>query len=251
MALNKKKGKNNLKYLAATSAYMLLVCIVIMLQACGNSGTIVNPSSTSTRILVVNASPDANPIKVFVGNSIPVGTYSTFFKYSFPSSYYGLSSGSDFINISTDHGIGLIRFAPTNGIKSGVSYSLFLVGLHSDTLISPLSVIFTADTSSVSKIGNGKIRFINASLRSSNLDVSANGTPAISSIKYKDVSSFVELPAGIYDFKITATGLPGSILKDVPRITIQDGRLYTLFAYGISGNRIDTAAFNAAIITNK
>jgi len=60
----------------------------------------------------------------------------------------------------------------------------------------------------------------------------------------------VQMPAGIYDFKIYATGAPGSVLVDVPLITIQDGRLYTLFTYGLTG-RTDTAAIGAKVITNR
>lgn len=243
-------GKHNRKYFDIL--FILLVCIVLasVFQSCSsNSGTIVNPSSTSTKILVVNASPDINPIKVYV-NNIQLGSFFTSFKYPTPSSYYGLSADSSkFVNITTDHGNGILHF--TTSIHSGFSYSLFLVGLKSATVkADSLNVIFAADTSGVAKIGNGKIRFVNASPRSPALNLTANGTLAFSNVKYTGVSSFIELPAGIYDFKVAATTDPSTILADVSRITIQDGKLYTLFAHGIV-NRRDTAAFGAAIITNK
>lgn len=67
---------------------------------------------------------------------------------------------------------------------------------------------------------------------------------------YKKVSGYVEVPAGIYDFKITATGAPASVLTDLSRITVQDGKLYTLFTKGLVG-RTDTAALSLNVITNK
>jgi hypothetical protein len=76
-----------------------------------------------------------------------------------------------------------------------------------------------------------------------------NGTKVFNSIAYKGVSTYQQVPAGIYDFKIFATGTT-SVLVDVPLITIQDGRLYTLFTHGLTG-RTDTAAIGAAVITNK
>ena len=40
------------------------------------------------------------------------------------------------------------------------------------------------------------------------------------------------------------------LLKDLPNITIQDGRLYTMYTYGLAGHT-DTLAFGTRVIVNK
>jgi hypothetical protein len=93
------------------------------------------------------------------------------------------------------------------------------------------------------------MRFVNASPRSTGFDVTANNTTAFTNVPYKTVSAYRELPAGVYDFKIypTATSI---LLQDVPNITIQDGRLYTFYCYGLAGHT-DSLAFGTGFITNK
>jgi hypothetical protein len=81
------------------------------------------------------------------------------------------------------------------------------------------------------------------------LDVYANGTLGYKSQGFKAVSKYQELPAGVYDFKIYAANTT-TVYADLPNTTIQDGRLYTVYARGVIG-RTDSAAFAASIITNR
>jgi hypothetical protein len=124
---------------------------------------------------------------------------------------------------------------------------LFVTGLRADTTVTG---IFTIDTSSSSTPGRGKIRFINASPRSMGLDVTANGTLAFTNRTFKSVSKFIEIAPGNYDFIITPTGVPANVLKTIPRVSIQDGKLYTIYSYGMVG-RVDSAAFGGGVIANK
>ena len=63
------------------------------------------------------------------------------------------------------------------------------------------------------------------------------------------MSDYLEVPVGNYDVQINETGST-NLIKEMPLVTVQDGKLYTLYTYGYS-NRADSAAFNSAIITNK
>src|SRR3984893_3769480 len=138
-------------------------------------------------------------------------------------------------------------FSRNDSLKIGLKYTLYITG---NVANNSLKQIFTVDTATLATVGRGKVRFVNASpTGTGGLDVTANGTLAFSNVVYLNYSKFIELPAGNYDFKINATGSP-NILKDMPAVTIQDGRAYTLYAYGYT-TRIDTAAFNAAMITNQ
>jgi hypothetical protein len=232
--------------------YVLMAWLFIapVLSSCSSNSNVVNPSSTTTRLLVVNASPDAGPLTAFVnniqlGNSGNVLALRTYFRYAAIPSYYGIGNGYITMQLRTDHNIGLTTDTAT--IVVNKSYSLFLVGLNS---IDSLSTIFTADTSKLPPLGSGKIRFINASPRTPALSLSANGTSAFANIAFKQVSPYIQIPVGTYDFKVTATGAPTNVLTDLPLTTVQDGRLYTLYTRGLVG-RTDTAALNLSVITNQ
>jgi hypothetical protein len=132
-------------------------------------------------------------------------------------------------------------------LKANLKYTLIIMGVNKTD---SLYYSFTADTSSTPKLGRGKVRFVNASPRTTTgLSVTANDTTLFSAIAFTKYSAFKELVAGTYDFKIFAPGTT-TVLKDIPNVTIQDGRLYTLYSYGVA-NRTDSLAFGSGFITNK
>lgn len=225
--------------------YMMFMAVVAMASCNANSGGVVNPSAATTKISVINASPDVGPVIVAVGGGTRLGTY---FRYPYASSYYSVSNGPENIQLRDNKNITLITRNDTLAVNT--SYTLFLTGINASSVSTEsLSSMLVADTSATPALGSGKVRFINVSPRTPGLDVTANGTKVFSGVIYKGKSNYVQVPAGIYDFKIYAAG-SSSVLVDVPLITIQDGRLYTLFTHGLTG-RTDTAAIGAAVIINK
>jgi hypothetical protein len=231
-----------------TTYYMLCLLFIAMvaLASCNaNSGGVVSPSAATTKIAVINASPDIGPVTLAVGGGTQLGS---FFRYPAASSYYSISNGPENLQLRNTKYITIINRNDTLAVNT--SYSLFLLGINASSVSTEsLTSMLVADSSSLPAIGYGKVRFINASPRTQGLDITVNGTKVFNSIAYKGVSTYQQVPAGIYDFKIFATGTT-SVLVDVPLITIQDGRLYTLFTHGLTG-RTDTAAIGAAVITNK
>lgn len=229
-----------------------ILCIIMLpmvITSCNaNTGASVSPSAAATKILVVNASPDVLPLTLLIGSN-RIGSTATTFKYPYPSSYYGIGNGIQNMQVLNTQ-LYTIK-TRTDNLAANTNYTLYIMGLKSATTAADsIITVLTVDTATASTIGSGKIRFVNASPRTTGLDVTANGTTAFGGIAYSKVSPYVQMPAGIYDFKIYAIGAPGSVLVDVPLITIQDGKLYTLFSYGLTG-RTDTAAIGAKVIINK
>lgn len=222
-------------------AGLLLVSGVI---SCGKSNNII-PVGANTQFQVVNLSPDLRPINLWVGFIKRNVAYS----YPTPSGYFSMASidtplqiRSALTNVSTANLVSIDTI-----LKANTKYTLFVTGLRADTSITG---IFTIDTSRTNTPGRGKIRFINASPRSAGLDVTANGTPAFTNRTYKSVSNFIEIAPGSYDIKITPTGVPANVLKILNRVSIQDGKLYTIYAHGVIG-RTDSAVFNAGVLANR
>lgn len=222
-----------------------------LLPSCSNSNNVVNPGIGSTKLVVVNTSPDKGPVTAYInnvqlGNSNTYLATRTFFTYNTTTPiYYGIGTGNLVLQLRDANNVNLITDSLITTSNTG--YSLFLVGLAS---VDSLTSILVPDTSGIPTLGRGKVRFINTSSRTPGLDVYANGTLAFTKITYKKVSRYIELPAGIYDFKLNATGAPASVLVDLPRITVQDGKLYTLYTKGLVG-RTDTSAISLNVITNR
>lgn len=217
-----------------------VVFIIPMLVSCGKENN-ASPLGLNTQLNIINVSPDIFPLDFYIAlrkqNTTP-------YIYSSPSGYLYLNTLATPLQIRTLTNTTI--FTRNTPLSVNCKYSLFITGLVGDKTDTS---IFVTDTDAAPSKGRGKIRFINASARPVSIDLTANGTTAFQKQGFLAVTKYLELPAGIYAFKLYASGTT-TILKDMTNVTIQDGRLYTIYSQGISG-RADSAAFNAGIITNK
>ncbi|MBK0378390.1 DUF4397 domain-containing protein [Mucilaginibacter segetis] len=233
------------------SGVMLYLCIIIAgvlfvssFISCGKEGT--NIGTANAKLNIVNLSLDVQPFNL----------YTHFFKQNSNNYRYPNASGYFLLNIADTPF--QIRPAITNGVnqlnlltlqtplQQHVNYTWFVTGLRAD---SSLATVLTVDTGSLPAIGRGKIRFVNASPGSVGLNMTANDTLAFSKVAYKQVTDYIEVTAGSYDLNFTATSAPSTVLKTLKNVPVLDGKLYTIYAYGLT-NRTDTAAFGANIILN-
>lgn len=223
--------------------------VIPLISSCGKSSS-ANAATLNIQYQVINLSPDLGSIDLYI-NYIKVNKGSYFYPSS--SGYFYLPSVTNPFQIrpGTSAITGTVistgnYFSIDSVLKPNYKYTLFIAGLKS---VDSVTYLFTTDTANLPSIGRGKIRFINASPRSQGFDITANGTPAFVSQKYLQPSKFREFPAGTYDFQIFPAGTK-TLLKDLPNITIQDGRAYTVYTYGLAGHT-DSLAFGAGTITNK
>ncbi len=225
-------------------ASLAMFWFVSMLSSCGKSAN-VSTASLNIKYEVLNLSPDVLPVDIYINF---IKTNSTPFRYSVNQGYFVVPYIDTPYRIRSDRVNGGPELLKRSDILTrNAQYTLFITGTLADN---SLRTIFTVDTATLPKVGRGKIRFVDASPSGINgLDVYANGTKAFSKIKYPNFSDFVEIPIGNYDFQIYATGSSAELSK-LTNVQIDDGKLYTLYAYGYT-TRPDSAAFAAAMITNK
>jgi len=224
---------------------VVVAMVASFVASCGKSNNVI-PAGSNIQYQVVNASTDLLPVDLYIKllkkNPIP-------YRYPTPSGYFSLATIDTPFQIRS----ATISLSPVNilsidsVLKNNVKYTLFITGFRANNSI---SYIFTRDTASAAKGGRGKVRFVNATAGSNIFNVTANGTTVFTNQAYKGVSKFVEMPAGNYNFRIYPSTSSTTILAEIPNVTIQDGKLYTLYCYGIVG-RTDTAAFNMGILNNK
>jgi len=234
------RNSNILMYLfSAIAGAFFIGCF---LSSCGKGSGIL-PAGSNIQYQVVNLSPDITPVDLYI-NFVKRNTSVSFF-YPNPSGYFSLTTIDTPFQIRRSIDPGVSVFSLDTVLKNNVRYTLFVTGYFANRSIIP---ILTVDTSALPTVGRGKVRFVNTSPGSGGLDVSANGTIAFTNAIYPSVSKFKELPAGNYDFKVFATGSTNPIF-DFPGVTVQDGKIYTMYTRGIVG-RIDSAAFGLGVINN-
>jgi hypothetical protein len=214
------------------------------ISSCGK--TAASAAGLNIKYEVLNLCPDMGPVNLFI-NFQQTNTLGDPFTFNVNPGYFYVPSVDTPYQIRSNLSAGTNLFSLDNVLKPNTVYSLFIVGNvgnRTDT------TIFTVDTATAPALGRGKVRFINASpTGTAGLDLNANGTQVFSKTIYPNYTAYKELPVGNYDFQVNITG-SSTVLKDLPGVTIQDGRLYTIYAYGYT-NRIDSASFSAAVITNK
>lgn len=218
--------------------------MILGLASCSKNGETVPPLTLNIKYEVFNLSPDVGPVNLYI-NLAPINTSP--FIFSVQQGYFYLPSIDTPFQIRAANTLGTTILKRHDVLQSGARYTLYILGTY---LNNAMDTLLTVDTAVTPPNGYGGLRFVNVSpTAAAGLDVYANNTLAISKIGYKQVSKYVSLPAGNYNLQVGPTGTT-AVLSDQPSVTIQNGRLYTLFSYGYS-TTTDTAEFNTQMTTNQ
>lgn len=123
----------------------------------------------------------------------------------------------------------------TLSLMAGMDYTLSAIG---DGVNQPLELDALVDDNSAPAAGNARARIVHyAPFASSGTEVdicTEGGTAVLTNVPYKAFTDpYLELPAGLYDLKVTAAGTNcGTLLFDIPLIRLADGAVATIFAVG-------------------
>jgi hypothetical protein len=213
------------------------------LSSCGKAAN-ATPQGLNIEYHVLNLSPDLYPVDLFINYQL---ANTSPFVFNEDQGYFFLPANILPFQVRSATFTGTTWFTRTDILAPGAKYTLYILGALAtgDT-----TTLFTTDTATAPPLGRGKLRFVNVSpSATAGLDVYANGTLAFSGIVYKHASTYITLPVGNYNLQISPAGTT-SVLNTTPSVTIQDGRLYTLYAHGYT-SRADSAAFGAAVTTNQ
>lgn len=208
---------------------------------CDDEETPVAPTPTPSNSLVkvVHASPDAPGVDLLVDNAV-AGTNLTF-----PNNtgYLTVPSGTRNVKVN-------VTGTMTTVIEANVpfmqdrNYSVFAV--NSVANIEPLLI---EDDLTAPASGKAHVRFIHLSPDAPAVDITlTDGTVVFGNRVFKDFTAFTPLDAGTYDLQVRVAGTT-TVALDLPGITVESGKIYTVFAKGfLSGS--GTQALDAQIIVN-
>jgi hypothetical protein len=221
---------------------MLTFVAVLSLAACSDDENTTAPTPTpKANVLVVHASPDAPGVDLLVDNTV-AGTNLTF-----PNNtgYLQVNAGTRNVKVNVTGTSTTVIQANLN-LMENKSYSVFAVNQVS--AIEPL--VFEDNLTSPAS-GKAHVRFIHLSPNAPAVNITlTDGTIVFGNVSFKGSVDFTPLNAATYNLQVRDAATNQTVVLELPNITLQAGKIYTVFAKGLLGGS-GNQALGAQIIVNK
>jgi hypothetical protein len=237
-----KKMKNI--SIALLSKWFMIVALPLTLTftACSDDDDDnMTPAPTYANLMVTHASPDAPGVDLLIDN-VKLNTAALTFPNSTP--YIPLVSGNRNVKVNVA-GTSTSVIDATLPLAANKNYSVFAIDE-----VANLSPLVIEDNLATPAAGKAHVRFIHLSPDAPAVDVAVDGGAVVfSDYAFQEYSNFTPLDAGTYDLEVRVAGT-STVALDLDPITLQAGKIYTVFAKGfLAGAGIQ--ALGAQIIVNK
>lgn len=207
--------------------------------ACSDDDPVSPVPTPTARVMVVHASPDAPGVDLLVDNVV-AGSNLTF-----PNNtpYLEVEAGVRNIKVNVA-GTSTTVIGADLSIAANMAYTAFAVNT-----VSNLEPLIFVDNLATPASGKAHVRFIHLSPNAPAVDITlSDGTVLFNNIAFKGSVDFTPLDAGTYPLQVRVAGT-STVALDLGNITLQAGKIYTVFARGLLGGT-GTQALGAAIIVN-
>ena len=223
------------------SVAALAVLAVVSLAGCGedNDSNPVAPASTSARVMAVHASPDAPAVDLVVDGVVASAGL------AFPSntSYLSVPAGTRNVKVNVA-GTTTTVIDANLPVSAGANYSVFANGP-----VSSIGALVVADDLTPPAAGKAHVRFVHLSPDAPAVDVAVTGGPVLFGNRaFQEYTAFTPVNAGTYDLEVRPAGTT-TVALAIPGVTLQAGKIYTVFAKGFLGGS-GAQALGAQIIVN-
>jgi hypothetical protein len=218
----------------------LAAVAVVSLAGCGKDDNPVAPVvPASARVMAVHASPDAPAVDLVVDGAV-AGT-----GLAFPgnTTYLSVPAGTRNLKVNVA-GTATTVIDANLPVSAGTSYSVFANGA-----VSSIGALVVADDLTTPAAGKAHVRFVHLSPDAPAVDVAVTGGPVLFANRaFQQYTAFTPVDAGTYDLEVRPTGATAVALA-IPGVTLQAGKIYTVFARGFLGGS-GAQALGAQIIVN-
>lgn len=236
--------KNNTGFSFLSISRLSMVALVLAsftFTACSDDDDDNNtPVPSTSRMMVTHASPDAPGVDLLVEN-VKLNTAALEFPNSTP--YITAFSGNRNVKVNVAGSTTTVINA-TLPLAANKSYSVFAIDA-----VANIGALVVEDNLSTPAPGKAHVRFIHLSPDAPAVDVAVDGGAVVfGNQAFKDYTSFTPLDAGDYDLEVRVAGT-STVALDLPVITLQAGKIYTVFAKGFLAGT-GAQALGAQIIVN-
>lgn len=226
-----------------TLAMMMMAMVALFAVGCSDDDedNMMNSQPELSQVMVVHASPDAPAVDLVVDNTV-AGSGLTF---PANTGYLEVPAGTRNIKVRVTADPNLVPIEANLTLNANTNYSVFAI--DSVSSIEPLVIV---DDLTPPAEGIAHVRFIHLSpdAPAVNITTTNNASTVFGNIAFKEYTAFTPLPAGSYDLEVRLAANDGLAL-DLPTITLEAGKIYTVFAKGFAGGT-GSEALGAEIIVN-
>jgi hypothetical protein len=193
----------------------------------------------TANILFVHASPDAPAVDVYAGWQRVARRL--MFPYNTP--YITTLARDTRIRINVA-GTRTTVIDATVPLERGKYYSAFAVNE-----VAKIEPLLLEDDLSNPAAGQAHVRFVHLSPNAPAVDIAVTGGPVVfPNTSFKGYTPFAPVPGGTYNLEVRPAGSTDVVLA-LPNVTLEAGKIYTVFAKGLLGGTGDQA-LGAQIIVN-
>ena len=198
---------------------------------------------TDANLMVVHASPDAPGVDLLLNDTI-VGT-----NLEFPNNtgYLGILSGTRNVKVNVT-GTATTVIEADLPLDTETSYTVFAIDEVAE--IAPLVL---EDDLTPPAAGKAHVRFVHLSPDAPAVDIALQGGAVIfADVAFgesDDDGLFTPLDAGTYDLEVRVADTMTVVLP-LPGITLEEGKIYTVFAKGFAAPEAGEEPLGAEIIVN-
>ena len=212
-----------------------LLTAVVFVSSCSKDA-----EKTYAKVLVTHSSPDAPGVDLLVDNSKQNSAALT---YPNNTGYLQVETGTRNIKVNVT-GTSTTVINADLPLEKGKNYSVFAIDS-----VSKISALVIADDLTAPASGKAHVRFIHLSPNAPAVDVAVTGGGVVFGNKaFKDYTAFTPLDAGTYNLEVRVAGT-NTVALPLPGITLEAGKIYTVFAKGFLGGS-GAQSLGAEIIVN-
>jgi hypothetical protein len=237
--INFKPMKKKIVYL---SSLLIIAGTSLFMTACNKKEVTTTPTKTYAKVMVAHASPNAPAVDLLIDNT-KINTTGL----AFPSNtgYLTVEAGKRNIKVTASGTMTSVIAADLDFTKDK-NYSIFAV----DSL-SKISALVLTDDLTAPAAGKAHVRFVHLSPNAPAVDVAvaSSGAVVFGNKKFKESTNYTPLDAGDYNLDVRVAGT-STVALVLPKITLEAGKIYTVFAKGFLGGT-GVQALGAEIIVNK
>ena len=217
------------------STLALAFCLV--LSSCSKDES----APSTSKAIIVHASPNAPDVDLLVDNN---KQNSAAVPYLTNTGYLTLNAGSRNIKVNAAGSSTSVINANLN-FDANANYTIFAIDS-----VSKISAIQLRDTLTAPATGKSHVRFVHLSPNAPAVDIAVRGGSVVFGNRtFKQFSAFTPLDAGDYNLDVRVAGTT-TVALALPAITLQAGKIYTVYARGFLGVSSGNQALGASIITH-
>lgn len=211
----------------------LVRCALLALPLAAACSSSTTSPANSAELRVINASPDAGPLDVYIESTLAVDSL----PYAFANPYVFVQSGTIDVAVRLHNAINvLLETGPT--YNTGQFYTFIVAGTTAS-----LSAVELVDDTTAAPSGSFKLRMVHLAPAGPPMDLYYTGptddlnaaTPIATGVAFKGTTNYLTPAIGSSRLRVTQAGTK-TVLIDSGTLTFSNGQVSTLFVLGSPTN---------------